>query len=155
MRFAVKSGECRSEPLPASAENFPYWEVRVQVSPPLLRGDPVANKRSCANFPPSNRSCGILRKKNCEAPRQKHTGIRQKDALLKPPKVGVRPTCQKLDVFGTRASGQTGGGCRERRGWSGLGFFLRIFSKTANKKLRTGNQFRSKKVGSRPKKWEP
>lgn len=77
MRFAAKSGESRSEPLPAGAENFPYWEVRVQVSPPLLRGDPVANKRSCANFPPSNRSCGILRKKLRGAtpkkrPRTKH-----------------------------------------------------------------------------------
>ena len=35
------------------------------------------------------------------------------------------------------------------------GFFLCVFSKTAHKKLKTGNHFRSKKVGSRPKKWEP
>ena len=89
MRFRAKSGESRSEPLPAGAENFPYWEVRAQVSPPLLRGDPVANKRSCANFPPSNRSCGMPKKKMQGATQKKHPRTKP-DTILGHPD-GPRP----------------------------------------------------------------
>ena len=103
MRFAAKSGESRFLPIPAGAENFPYWEVRPQVSPPLLRGDPVANKRSCANFPPSNRSCGILSKNIARRHAKKRPRTKPDTISGHPdgprPRIGPFPTSGKCRLF--------------------------------------------------------